>query len=169
MWPDSLYICVTGGVAAGDGGDTDAMYGTMLSTSCCLYWQEEITYTSSGFSMAAADWGKKLHYQETKWTVLEVMSTVFLQVPLACLGSMAQGSRAGTSVKLWENCFQTSLYSSFCHLVLGSKVLDTSVIMLFALNRVRPEHQRKSHLLRWLRLLRPLDDPHSRASSHETM
>ena len=30
---------------------------------------------------------------------------------------MAQGSRAGASVELWENSFQTSLYSSFYHLV----------------------------------------------------
>ena len=41
----------------------------------------------------------------------------FLQVPLACLGSMAEGSWAGTSVQLWENSFQTSLNSSFCLLV----------------------------------------------------
>ena len=27
---------------------------------------------------------------------------------------MAQGSRAGTSVELWENSFPTSLYISFC-------------------------------------------------------
>ena len=40
----------------------------------------------------------------------------FLWVPLACLGSMAQGSRAGASVEL---SFQTSLYRSFCLLVLG--------------------------------------------------
>ena len=33
----------------------------------------------------------------------------FWWVPLACLGS-----RAGTPVELWENSFQTSLYSSFC-------------------------------------------------------
>ena len=30
---------------------------------------------------------------------------------------MAKGSRSGTPVKLWENCFQTLLYSSFCLLV----------------------------------------------------
>ena len=41
----------------------------------------------------------------------------FFQVPLACLGSMAEGSWAGTSVQLWENSFQMSLDSSFCLLV----------------------------------------------------
>ena len=57
------------------------------------------------------------HCQETKWTVSDVWIIVFLQVPLACLGSMAEGSWAGTSVQLWENSFQTSLCSSFCLLV----------------------------------------------------
>ena len=41
---------------------------------------------------------------------------VFL-VPLPCLGSMAQGSRAGSSAELGENSVQTSLYSSHCLLV----------------------------------------------------
>ena len=43
---------------------------------------------------------------------------LFCQVPLACLGiiaqgSMARGSRAGKSVELWGNSFKTTLYSSF--------------------------------------------------------
>ena len=42
---------------------------------------------------------------------------LFLQVLLTSLGSRAQGSRAGTAVELWENSFQTSLYRSFCLLV----------------------------------------------------
>ena len=35
-------------------------------------------------------------------------------VPIACLCTMAQGSRAGKLKYLWEYSFQTSLYSSFC-------------------------------------------------------
>ena len=38
-------------------------------------------------------------------------------VPIACLCTMAQGSRAGKLKYLWEYSFQTSLYSSFCLLV----------------------------------------------------
>ena len=48
----------------------------------------------------------------------------FLQVPLACLGSMAEGTGAGTSVQLWENSFQTSPNSSFCLLVHVTSFLD---------------------------------------------
>ena len=47
----------------------------------------------------------------------------FLRVSLACLGSMAQGSWAGTSVELWDNSFQTSLYNSFGLLVVAKLIL----------------------------------------------
>ena len=56
----------------------------------------------------------------------------FLWVPLACLGSMAWGRRAGTSVELWENRFQTSLqYSSFCLFVLVSSIDNTLLAEVF--------------------------------------
>ena len=38
---------------------------------------------------------------------------IFLRVPLACLGSREQGSRAGMPVELLENSLQNLLYSSF--------------------------------------------------------
>ena len=41
--------------------------------------------------------------------LLEHFVSGFLWVSLACLGSMAQRSRAGTSVELWENSGQTSM------------------------------------------------------------
>ena len=31
---------------------------------------------------------------------------------IACICSMVHGSRAGTPVEIWEDCFQTSLYST---------------------------------------------------------
>ena len=41
----------------------------------------------------------------------------FLWVPLACLGSMAEGSRAGTSGELWKNSLPNLLHSWFWDVV----------------------------------------------------
>ena len=58
------------------------------------------------------------------------VSCVFLWVSLSCLGSMAQGSRAGTAGELSDSNFQTSMYSSFysfctCCEILQCKTSDT--------------------------------------------
>ena len=60
------------------------------------------------------DW---MIYYVPKWTVQWGLVNNFLRVPLACLGSREQGSRAGMPVELSENSLQNLLYSSFWDVV----------------------------------------------------
>ena len=45
------------------------------------------------------------------------MGSIFLRVPLACFGSRAEGSRAGTPAELTKNSLKNLLYEVFYHLV----------------------------------------------------
>ena len=56
-----------------------------------------------------------------------------MRVPLACLGSREQGSRAGIPVQLSENRLQNLQYKSFCHLVFSlENILTYRVATEFA-------------------------------------
>ena len=69
----------------------------------------------------------------------------FLWVPLACHGSMAEGSRAGTSGELWKNSLPNLLHSWFWDVVY--KMLFNFAPWSFSWDGLRESCSRRSQLL----------------------